>query len=133
VYLSVHEIFRGYTPNLRFKGEGREGKRRSFKSHALAIATRPHRIDCFLKCSMRFSAASRKHKARHCLNFCPKCTKTRPRACQFKKLSGGYTPGPPFQRREEGRQREGGIRTNGRKGMGRKDEGEGGGEGREDS
>jgi hypothetical protein len=47
---------------------------------------------------------------------------------QFKKFSGGYTAGPPFRREVEGRQK-GGIRRNGRKAMGRKDEG--GGERRE--
>jgi hypothetical protein len=56
--------------------------------------------------------------------------------CQFKKLYGGYTPGPLFQRDGREGKREGGIRRNGRKETGRKDEGEGEGrekEGREDS
>jgi hypothetical protein len=65
---------------------------------------------------MQFSAASRKHKARDCLNFCPKCTKTRLRAHVISNNFKG-------ERRKC--KREGGIRMNRRKGMGRKDEGGG--------
>jgi hypothetical protein len=47
-----------------------------------------------------------------------------------QKIFRGYIPGSPSQRGEEGRQKGGEIRMNGRKGMGRKDE-EGGEEERE--
>jgi hypothetical protein len=74
-----------------------------------------------------FSAAGRKHRAKDCLNLCPKCAETRLRGSVSSNNFQGLYPGPPFK--EEGREgkREGGIRRNG---VGRKkDKGEG--EGRE--
>jgi hypothetical protein len=38
-----------------------------------------------------------------------------------QKFSGGFNPGPPFKGEGMEGKREGGIRRNGRKGMGRKD------------
>jgi hypothetical protein len=62
----------------------------SFKSHALT--TRQPRL---LLLEM-FSAAGRKHRARDCLNLCPKCTETRLRASASSKNFPGLYPGPPF-------------------------------------
>jgi hypothetical protein len=74
---------------------------------------------------MRFSAASRKHIARDCLNLYPKYTKTRLRASvSSKNFPGVISPDPRFKG-EEGRPKGRGNIMNGRKGMDRKDEGEG--------
>jgi hypothetical protein len=48
----------------------------------------------------------------------------------IQTVSGGFIPGPPCQRERREGKRQGEIRMNGRKGLGRKDEGRGGGEGR---
>jgi hypothetical protein len=111
-------------PESPFLGEGKKGKRPSFKPHALAIATRPPNLDCFLKCSVRFSVARTKHTATDCLNLCPKCTNTRQRVSVISKSFPGCIPRTPVSNGKGGKTtREGGIRMNGGKGMGRKDEG----------
>jgi hypothetical protein len=89
----------------------------------LAIATGPHCLDSFFE---MFSAASRKHTATDCLNLCPKCTKIRQRvSVSSKHFLGGYTPVPRIKGERREYKREGGITMNGRKGMGKKDEGAG--------
>jgi hypothetical protein len=85
----------------------------SFKSHALT--TRQPRL---LLLDM-LSAAGREHRARDCLNMCPKCTETRLRASVSSKNFPRFIPRTPILKGRGGKaKREGGI---GRKGMGKKE------------
>jgi hypothetical protein len=88
----------------------------SFKSHALTTGP-PHLLLLEV-----FSAAGKKHGARDCLNLCPKCTETRLRSSVSSKNFPGVISSDP-RSKGEGREgkREGGIKRNERKGMGRKE------------
>jgi hypothetical protein len=93
----------------------------SFKSHALT--TRPPRL-LLLEV---FSAAGRKHRARDCLNLCPKCTETRLRASVSSKNFPGLYPRTPVLKGRGGKAkgRVGLEGMEGREWEGMKDEGEG--------
>jgi hypothetical protein len=87
----------------------------SFKSHELT--TRPPQL-LLLEV---LSAAVRKHKARDCLNLCPKCSDTYVHL-SVQKMFWGYTPDLHFK----GDMRQGKkVGLEGWKWKGNKDEGEG--------